>query len=829
MQLNGAERVVLRSPADAVAFDVETGNPLHILQDGEEDKLAFPLQNRSGERLAGRAQLEFQDFYGTTFQEAFDFDLAPGAVERHRLSRPLPARGIWYVNCRITTSGNGGEDVALSNRSFARIRPSGPTPGRATGFLFGICSHPQRWSWNDQELEARAMAWCGAKVLRCDTGWNNIQPAPDRWDFSSMDRKQELFGRYNIELAPIWGYTAAWAASPEARAKGRDYWFRALPDYDAWAAFAGTMTTRYRGKIRFWEMWNEPDFSGSKFNSDEYAEMMKRAYQAAKKADPEVVVLSGGFATVKEHPSKKKDFHEEALVKGRGFFDVHAYHEHGRFATYRAAAESRFFPMRERTRTAVPWYANETAINSLGGNEHLQAVTLFEKLIYSWGRGSIGYNWYDLRNDGFVAGNGEHHYGMITNDFYPKAVYAAYNTMTGLYGHARFLRQLNVGDGLWAFLFAADGGLLVAGWNESIRGGTVPILLETDAKSAEIVDLMGNRRNCPVSNGVALLEIGSNPATLRLSDATKCEAAGSLIDLESLPPVLAGSSLPVVIRLRNVFPKPCEFNLKLGLPDGVLAEPATGTVTVPAGQQSSWRTVLQVSANFAPPPEQTQELTVRGTVLPGDLSCEMRLPLAVARKLPAGAMRDDVPDFRLERREQSVSLFDADPAKAHLIWQGREDRSALTWLRQENGRLRIRIDVTDDRHVQPHSGVGVWRGDNVQLAMLLPGQDLTWEIGLTRLKSGNPEVYLWSAPSGFDPAQIAAQISLKTERKGNLTRYDAEIPLDALGVKAADLSHGIRFNMLVNDDDGEGREGWIQIAPGIGENKDPAKYPMIVF
>ena len=43
------------------------------------------------------------------------------------------------------------------------------------------------------------------------------------------------------------------------------------------------------------------------------------------------------------------------------------------------------------------------------------------------------------------------------------------------------------------------------------------------------------------------------------------------------------------------------------------------------------------------------------------------------------------------------------------------------------------------------------------------------------------------------------------------------------------LTEGIRFNLLINDNDGEGRDGWIQIAPGIGDEKNPGKFPFVIF
>ena len=55
------------------------------------------------------------------------------------------------------------------------------------------------------------------------------------------------------------------------------------------------------------------------------------------------------------------------------------------------------------------------------------------------------------------------------------------------------------------------------------------------------------------------------------------------------------------------------------------------------------------------------------------------------------------------------------------------------------------------------------------------------------------------------------------------------IPESAVGADSALLKQGIRFNLLVNDNDGEGRDGWMHIAPGIGENKNPDRFPFVLF
>ncbi|MPN12117.1 hypothetical protein SDC9_159429 [bioreactor metagenome] len=72
-------------------------------------------------------------------------------------------------------------------------------------------------------------------------------------------------------------------------------------------------------------------------------------------------------------------------------------------------------------------------------------------------------------------------------------------------------------------------------------------------------------------------------------------------------------------------------------------------------------------------------------------------------------------------------------------------------------------------------------------------------------------------------------ISLTTSREGTSTSYDTSIPLKQLGITPEMLKIGLRFNLLVNDNDGEGRESWLNIAPGIGDTKNPSLAPLLIF
>ena len=137
--------------------------------------------------------------------------------------------------------------------------------------------------------------------------------------------------------------------------------------------------------------------------------------------------------------------------------------------------------------------------------------------------------------------------------------------------------------------------------------------------------------------------------------------------------------------------------------------------------------------------------------------------------------------------------------------------------------------MTDDRHIQPCPAEEAWNGDSVQFAFALPDQAGFWEFCLSLSDSGEAVLTVPRAPRGYDPAQAAAAGTVKIVRKGTTTGYEFRIPDRAVGLTPELYRQGFRFNLLINDNDGEGRDGWIQIAPGIGDEKNPGKFPFVIF
>ena len=124
--------------------------------------------------------------------------------------------------------------------------------------------------------------------------------------------------------------------------------------------------------------------------------------------------------------------------------------------------------------------------------------------------------------------------------------------------------------------------MALAAWSEN--GGLLPVIVRTDAVSAEAVDLMNNSRPVEIHDGRILLEIGSVPVTLRLKGATRAEFAGNPVRLESADIALPGKTYRFAAKLTNPLDEPAEFALEFRAPAGFRPEKTQRRITVPAGK-----------------------------------------------------------------------------------------------------------------------------------------------------------------------------------------------------------------------------------------------------
>jgi len=198
--------------------------------------------------------------------------------------------------------------------------------------------------------------------------------------------------------------------------------------------------------------------------------------------------------------------------------------------------------------------------------------------------------------------------------------------------------------------------------------------------------------------------------------------------------------------------------------------------------------------------------------------------------IPPGPAYDERhPQFSVETHANVISFYHGDPLTKHRIWTGRDDLSAKVWVLRDEKNLKVRAAVLDDCHVPGGDRDKLWVFDSVQLAFNVPGEKDFWKIDLARGMAGEPLSKVWNAPAGRDKAEMERGLALTVRQDGNLLVYEASFPLKTLGYGYERLRKGVKFNLIVNENDGEGRDGWIQLAPGLGDDFSTDAWPLLMF
>jgi hypothetical protein len=133
----------------------------------------------------------------------------------------------------------------------------------------------------------------GVGCVRFDFYWQDIEPVQGEFHFRRLDLIVDELARNNIHILGLLHYSADWAS-----ACGK--WNCPPKDNKVFVNYALRVVERYKGKVKYWEVWNEPD-SGTYWKPQDglksYCILLKDVYQAVKKADPDCLVLNGGISS----------------------------------------------------------------------------------------------------------------------------------------------------------------------------------------------------------------------------------------------------------------------------------------------------------------------------------------------------------------------------------------------------------------------------------------------------------------------------------------------------------------------------------------------------
>ena len=548
--LCGAVNAGILPKAEALRVEAETGNPLHIVREGQGERPVLKIRNAAQQRVAARGTLKVEGFRGDVFD--LPVDVALGAGESIEIpvwdnsgvrgAPALPAavaersscwtKGVWKMRGELVADDGS---VASVDTRFAVMDFHGLTPKQPRGtFRLGVHWHFPRFTADDRSLAASAMVACGAKLTRADfANMASIQPrGPNSWDFARTDGLLEMLEANGLAVDAIIFKTPRWAMTPPPTNSVCGARAVRPPVAGTFGAFCERLAARYGTRIDYYEIGNEWDlrFAGT---YDEAVALQREAYLGLKKGCPDVCVIPNGWAAAGDLPrmdGKGRTFiHEYFLKNAKAYFDVDTIHSHGSFAKYVNSISQKLFPLRERTGvSSKPWFSNESALTSMW-SERDAAMTVWKKILWAWANGSVDYIWYNLRATGRDPKNAEHGYGLLTADFFPRETYVAFAALATVVGGAKFRRKVFDGGGRYWFEFEKRGSIVLTPW---LDAGEQEISVRTDAERAVRVDLMGNRSIVPVADGKTSFRISSEPCAIVLRHATFADVDEA--DLRSL-------------------------------------------------------------------------------------------------------------------------------------------------------------------------------------------------------------------------------------------------------------------------------------------------------
>ncbi|CCF82755.1 conserved exported hypothetical protein [Nitrolancea hollandica Lb] len=176
----------------------------------------------------------------------------------------------------------------------------------------------------------------GFTFVRQMFAWYEIEPERDSYfdpvhnksGWEKYDRIVDLATERNLDLIARLDKPPSWAREGQPNL---DRFMAGPPNDDAdYAEFVAAVVNRYRGRIHYIQIWNEPnlegEWGGQAIDPERFTRLLKAAYTAAKQVDPNIVVLMPGLApTDQTGPTNLSDllFLQRMYNAGaKDYFDV---------------------------------------------------------------------------------------------------------------------------------------------------------------------------------------------------------------------------------------------------------------------------------------------------------------------------------------------------------------------------------------------------------------------------------------------------------------------------------------------------------------------------
>lgn len=359
--------------------------------------------------------------------------------------RPLLAAGLCAALSCPAHSGDADAKMQVRTRSSPfGIGSSAANDGRSAVWL-------------------PLMAEIGLCELRSVGGCWGVRPTADSWSWSWYDRRLDIAARHGFATGALLDGLASW--NTVDRKHGLP--LKSLPQ---WRDLVSGMVPHLKGRVRRFEVWNEPPNGTNDAPATDYAQVVIATHEAAHVADPDAQV---GIAAKSAHIS----YIDQALRAGaRGHFDfitLHPYEILGNVIS-QPGSEAIFMgivpTVRRMLRAQDPdRYGCDVIFSEIGydtrhgkagrSGTELQWHAVIKAYTMGIAQGATTINWYEAM-DGDAGP-----LGLVTTSGEKRPAYHALGQLTHHLGrHPGYLGWIQLNGLHYGFIFSGPAGPVLVTW-----------------------------------------------------------------------------------------------------------------------------------------------------------------------------------------------------------------------------------------------------------------------------------------------------------------------------------------------------------------------------
>lgn len=762
---------------------------------------------------------------------------------------PLPEQNGFYEIVFPELGWRGG--------AIAMVDFTGkPDPYFATDAAFSIFR-----TYDEREVfksAVRFMKRIGIAAVRDRITWNILEPKQGHFNWGLASGNGETIRDFcrtqELQLLDVWHDAPSWtgAAGRDSKKPGSPYPADLIRTADSWR----TIAERWRNRHSILEVWNEPEIGfGAHLPGDQVTALHRTIAWTLRNAGVDTPLCGGVFTGGIRTPEVIGPYLANGLLDVSDCFSFHDYQTPLQFE--QMVSDFRKL-LQGYGSDGIPFLISECGKPWPRGGD--RAPVAADRLSGAWiaakaieGKACGVSQFYTFIH--YFYNEKQNNFGMMDRNFTPMRSMAAY---------AGVIRQLA------GFEYAGD--LPVQGVDRSrafVSGSRAVVTLYADRDNAiatlptgfhpEAVNGIDGRPLPLPDNGKILVSdrliylsaprniveplLKRDTEAMHLSTLARnfCPRPLRILPLvyQYLPNLeeqaynsdgylLDSPKLNLSFAANNLGNEPLTANPRLKLPSGATVSGLPEKLEIPPRS----RKLFHIAVDFGKLPEPGERLQLElsdgggcgGTVV-----------------LPFQKWKIEFLDVPM-RDSSADNINPATPASENWhkfqnwkVWQSNQHdadiQAAIRLFRTKTG-LEVQVLVHDDNFHQPEPASNAWRGDSVQIALQplynnrIPMPDMV-EITAAMTENG-PIVYRHRAISQ-QGEQLLKKSHLTFTATPQWQLY--QIELDAAELELGSFEPGKRLGIsaLVNSNNGEARQGYLEWGGGIGDTKNPNQFNQLTL